>query len=57
VQRVPVRIWIEREQRRLLLKPGLSVTAAIEHGPGDPQWAAKALLQEKEIEELGSRAP
>jgi Multidrug resistance efflux pump len=42
VQRVPTRILIERDERWPQLKPGLSVTAAIEHGSGDPAWAAEA---------------
>jgi membrane fusion protein (multidrug efflux system) len=50
VQRVPVRIEVERDARWPLLKPGLSVEAAIEHGPGDPVWAAEALRREAEIE-------
>jgi membrane fusion protein (multidrug efflux system) len=39
VQRVPTRIAIERDDRWPLLKPGLSVTVDIEHGPGDKAWA------------------
>jgi len=35
VQRVPTRILIEPDERWPQLKPGLSVTAAIEHGSGD----------------------
>ncbi|CAN5295506.1 EmrA/EmrK family multidrug efflux transporter periplasmic adaptor subunit [soil metagenome] len=42
VQRVPTRIVIERDARWELLKPGLSVRASIEHGTGDPKWAAEA---------------
>lgn len=42
VQRVPTRIWIERDERWPQLKPGLSVRAAIEHGAGDVGWAAEA---------------
>ena len=49
VQRVPTRIWIEPDERWGQLKPGLSVTVAIEHGPGDSAWAAAALLKEAEI--------
>jgi membrane fusion protein (multidrug efflux system) len=49
VQRVPTRIWIERDERWPLLKPGLSVTVTISHGPGDPEWTAAALRQEAEI--------
>jgi membrane fusion protein (multidrug efflux system) len=42
VQRVPVRIWIEKDERWSELVPGLSVTVTIAHGPGDPQWAREA---------------
>jgi membrane fusion protein (multidrug efflux system) len=42
VQRVPVRILIEKDDRWPQLHAGLSVTVAIEHGPGDPDWAKRA---------------
>ena len=42
VQRVPVRIEIERDDRWPRLRAGLSATVAIAHGPGDPAWAAAA---------------
>jgi membrane fusion protein (multidrug efflux system) len=57
VQRVPTRIAIEPDPRWPLLKPGLSVTAAIEHGPGDPAWAAAALRREAEIEGVLEKQP
>ena len=57
VQRVPVRIWIERDERWPLLKPGLSVKAVISHGPGDPKWVQETLLKQREIENLGKFAP
>jgi membrane fusion protein (multidrug efflux system) len=57
VQRVPTRIAIERDERWGQLKPGLSVTVAIEHGPGDPAWAAEALRHEAEIEGIGEKQP
>jgi len=57
VQRVPTRIAIERDDRWSLLKPGLSVTAAIEHGPGDAEWARRALADEARIEQLGRPTP
>lgn len=56
-QRVPVRIWIERDDRWPMLKPGLSVRAAIRHGPGDPAWAMETLRKEAGIERLGEVAP
>ncbi len=42
VQRVPVRILVEKDERWPHLRAGLSVTVAIEHGPGDPEWAKQA---------------
>ncbi len=47
VQRVPTRIAIERDDRWPLLKPGLSVTVDIEHGPGDAKWAADEWERER----------
>ena len=57
VQRVPTRISIERDDRWHLLRPGMSVRAAIEHGPGDPEWASAALEREARLEKLGSPSP
>ena len=42
VQRVPVRIAIEKDDRWPLLRAGLSVQAVISHGAGDPRWAEQA---------------
>ena len=42
VQRVPVRILVEKDERWPQLRAGLSVTVSIEHGPGDPEWAKQA---------------
>jgi membrane fusion protein (multidrug efflux system) len=50
VQRVPVRIEIEKDDRWPQLRPGLSVTVAIEHGPGDPEWARQAGKVMRELE-------
>ena len=50
VQRVPVRIQIERDDRWPRLRAGLMATVAIAHGPGDPAWAEKAARAMAEIE-------
>lgn len=42
VQRVPVRIQIERDDSWPMLRAGLSARVAIAHGKGDPAWAASA---------------
>jgi membrane fusion protein (multidrug efflux system) len=42
VQRIPVRIAIEKDERWPQLRAGLSVRVAIEHGPGDLTWADQA---------------
>jgi membrane fusion protein, multidrug efflux system len=55
VQRVPTRIAIERDERWSALKPGLSVTVTIEHGPGDAAWAAEELRREAKIEGVRER--
>ncbi|HEY2156338.1 MAG TPA: HlyD family secretion protein [Isosphaeraceae bacterium] len=51
VQRVPVRIWIERDDPRWpQLRAGLSARVTIAHGPGDPAWAEQAARRMAEIE-------
>jgi membrane fusion protein (multidrug efflux system) len=50
VQRVPVRIQIDRDERWPLLRAGLSVRAAIAHGPGDPSRAEQAAREMKDLE-------
>jgi membrane fusion protein (multidrug efflux system) len=50
VQRVPVRIQIERDDRWSRLRAGLSATVAIAHGPGDAAWAAEAARAMAKIE-------
>jgi membrane fusion protein (multidrug efflux system) len=58
VQRVPVRIQIERDDRWPRLQAGLSATVAISHGPGDPAWAAQAARALAEIEaQYNAREP
>jgi membrane fusion protein (multidrug efflux system) len=50
VQRVPVRIEIERDDRWPRIRAGLSARVAIAHGPGDPAWAEKAARTMAELE-------
>jgi membrane fusion protein, multidrug efflux system len=50
VQRVPIRIAIEKDDRWPLLRAGLSVRAAIEHGPGDAKWAEQAAREMSALE-------
>jgi membrane fusion protein (multidrug efflux system) len=50
VQRVPVRIAIEKDERWPLLRAGLSVRAEIGHGAGDPHWAEQAAREMEELE-------
>ena len=50
VQRVPVRILIDKDERWPQLEAGLSVTVAIEHGPGDPDWAKQAADEMRALE-------
>jgi membrane fusion protein (multidrug efflux system) len=57
VQRVPVRIAIDKDDRWPLLRAGLSVRAVIAHGPGDPQWAEQAAREMKELETRYNQAP
>ena len=57
VQRVPVRILIEKDERWPRLQAGLSVRAVIAHGEGDPQWAEKAAREMADLEARYNRAP
>jgi membrane fusion protein, multidrug efflux system len=50
VQRVPVRIAIEKDERWPLLRAGLSVRAVIGHGEGDAQWAKQAAQEMRDAE-------
>jgi membrane fusion protein (multidrug efflux system) len=50
VQRVPVRIQIERDDRWPRIRAGLSVRVAIAHGKGDLTWAAGAARSMAELE-------
>jgi len=42
VQRVPVRIWIAKDERWPLLRSGLSTQVVIAQGEGDAAWAEQA---------------
>jgi membrane fusion protein (multidrug efflux system) len=50
VQRVAVRIAIERDDRWPQLRAGLSARVVIGHGPGDPDWAAKEARRLADLE-------
>ena len=50
VQRVPVRIAIEKDDRWPQLQAGLSVRAVIDHGPGDPDSAEQAAQEMADLE-------
>jgi membrane fusion protein (multidrug efflux system) len=50
VQRVPVRISIEKDERWPLLRAGLSAQVVIDHGTGDASWATQAARQMAEVE-------
>ena len=56
VQRVPVRIWIEKDDRWPQLRAGLSVRAVIAHGAGDPAWAEQAAREMADLEMRYNRA-
>jgi membrane fusion protein (multidrug efflux system) len=55
-ERVPVRIWIEKDERWPLLRAGLSVQAVIGHGVGDPQWAEQAARDMADLQARYNRA-
>jgi membrane fusion protein (multidrug efflux system) len=50
VQRVPVRIWIEKDDRWPLLRAGLSANVTIAHGDGDATWAQQAAKDMAQLE-------
>ncbi len=56
VQRVPVRIAIDKDDRWPLLRAGLSVKAVITHGAGDPHWAEQTAREMADAEERYNRA-
>jgi membrane fusion protein (multidrug efflux system) len=50
VQRVPIRIWIEKDDRWPLLRAGLSAHVSIEHGEGDAAWAQQEAKDMAQLE-------
>ncbi len=56
VQRVSLRIAIEKDERWPQLRAGLSVKAVIGHGPGDPRWAEQTAREMANIEEHFNQA-
>jgi membrane fusion protein (multidrug efflux system) len=56
VQRVPVRIAIDKDERWPLLRAGLSVSVDISHGSGDPTWAAAMAKEMARLEAQYNRA-
>ena len=56
VQRVSLRIAIDKDERWPLLRAGLSVKAVIGHGPGDQRWAERAAREMADVEEHYNRA-
>jgi membrane fusion protein (multidrug efflux system) len=50
VQRVPVRIAIEKDERWPHLRAGFSVRAAISHGAGDQDWAERTAREMRNLE-------
>jgi membrane fusion protein (multidrug efflux system) len=56
VQRVAVRIAVERDDRWPELRAGLSARVVIAHGPGDPDWAAKEAHRLAEVESRFNQA-
>jgi membrane fusion protein (multidrug efflux system) len=57
VQRVPVRIWVEKDNRWPLLRAGLSAHVAIAHGEGDAAWAEQAAAEMKKAETRYNQQP
>jgi membrane fusion protein (multidrug efflux system) len=57
VQRVPVRIWIDRDERWPQLRAGLSVNVSIAHGEGDAAWAKRAAQEMGDAEMRYNQPP
>ena len=56
VQRIPVRIRFEKDDRWPQLRAGLSVRATISHGQGDQAWADRAAREMADLETRYNRA-
>jgi membrane fusion protein (multidrug efflux system) len=56
VQRVPVRIWIEKDDRWSQLRAGLSAQVVIAHGDGDVAWARQAARDMAHVERRYNQA-
>jgi membrane fusion protein (multidrug efflux system) len=56
VQRVSVRIWIEKDDRWPFLRAGLSAQAVIAHGDGDAPWAQQAAREMAQREQRYNQA-
>ena len=50
VQRVPVRILLDKDQDLSELRAGYSVRVTIAHGPGDPVWVRDALAEARRLD-------
>jgi membrane fusion protein (multidrug efflux system) len=48
-QRVPVRVALDPDERLPRIVPGLSVTVAISHEPGDAEWAAGEAARQRAL--------
>jgi membrane fusion protein (multidrug efflux system) len=48
-QRIPVRIALDPDERIARVVPGLSVTVAISHEPGDADWAAREAAAQRAL--------
>jgi membrane fusion protein (multidrug efflux system) len=57
VQRIPVRIAIEKDDRWPVLRAGLSVQAIISHDHGDPLWAERTAREMNDLECRFNRRP
>jgi multidrug resistance efflux pump len=50
VQRVPVRILLDKDQDLSELRAGYSVRVTIAHGPGDSVWVRDALAEARRLD-------